>query len=368
MEDREIQKNTLTRLDLWARRVWPYILAGIAIVLLALYLLIRMAVANGSNTTTNASSQSSTTTTTSTAAVDITARHLDGIKVDPQSVALQPYAVMVETFKDARPMSGTAKANLVIEAPVEGGITRLMAVFDASTTVEKIGPVRSARPYFVELAKALNAVYAHVGGSPDALNRIAGLGDFRNLDEMANGSYFWRDTDRSAPHNVYIKTEFLLKALASKKWKTGTVASWVYEESSTGTKPGDVLKIAIPYGGDYTVNWTFDPLNDAYLRNMGGKQHFDSDGTRVMSTNVLVLLTDQRVLDDVGRLSVRTAGTGKAILYNHGFAQEAQWVRDSGSFYRIQTPDGRPVVFARGTTWIEIVTSANMMPSVKPTL
>jgi len=368
MEDQVIQKNTLTRLDQWARRVWPYILGALALVLLALYLLIRMAVADGSNPATSPVATTTGMTATSTLPVDTTARHLDGVKTDPQAVALQPYAVMVETFKDARPMSGIAKANLVIEAPVEGGITRLMAVYDASTTVDRVGPVRSARPYFVELAKALNVVYAHVGGSPDALNRIAGLMDFRNLDEMANGPYFWRATDRSAPHNVYISTDSLHKAEVAKKWKPGSVASWTYEDAATGTKSGDVTKISIPYGGDYSVNWTYDPLNDAYLRNMGGKQHNDSDGTRVMASNVLVLLTDQRVLDDVGRLSVRTAGLGKAILYSRGFAQEAQWVRDSGSFYRIQTPDGRSVVFARGTTWIEIVTNANMMPSVKPTL
>ena len=119
--------------------------------------------------------------------------------VSAEEANLQPYAVMIDNHPDARPSSGLAAANLVFEVPVEGGMTRYMAVFDATTTVDQIGPVRSARPYFVELADALGAVYAHVGGSPDGLNLITSLPKFRDLNEFWNGKYFWRSAKRDAP-------------------------------------------------------------------------------------------------------------------------------------------------------------------------
>jgi hypothetical protein len=359
-------QTAIAKLDIWVRKAWPYLLAGAVAVLGVSYALFRLAVAGPAHDNT-AKPLAVQPSTTSTGAAQETGRDLDGVIVAPAATSLQPYAVMVETMIDARPMSGIAQANLVVEAPVEGGIMRLMAVYDASTTVDKIGPVRSARPYYVEWAKSLNAVYAHVGGSPEALNRISGLADFRNLDEMANGQFFWRSKDRSAPHNAYTSTDLLHQAATDKKWQPEKFLSWTYDSVPT-IEAGDVTEISIPYGGAGNVKWKYDKAEDKYWRTMGTKPHTDSDGTQVSAKNILVVLTEQRVLDDYGRLSIRTAGLGKAIFYRNGYAQEAQWIRDAGTFIRLQTPDGRPVSFARGTTWVEIVTDAAKMPSIKPTL
>lgn len=358
-------QTAIAKLDIWVRKAWPYLLTGAVLVLGLSYFLFRFALSGPSADTSG--DLPLMPVATSTPVAPGFARDLDGVIVDASAVSLQPYAVMVETLLDARPMSGIAQANLVIEAPVEGGITRLMAVYDASSTIEKIGPVRSARPYFVEWAKSLNAVYAHVGGSPDALNRISGLMGFRNLDEMGSGQFFWRAKDRYAPHNAYTSTDLLEKAVAARKWRPEKFQSWTYDSAST-SETGDVTRISIPYGGQSNVKWTYDKAIDGYWRTMGYKTHTDSDGTAVSAKNILVILTEQRVLDDAGRLSIRTAGTGKAILFRNGYAQEAQWIRDAGTFIRVQTSDGRPVSFVRGTTWVEVVTDTDKMPSVKPTL
>ena len=149
-----------------------------------------------------------------TTARELVPRMLDGVQVPFEEAALQPFAVMVENSPDAWPLAGLAKANLVIEAPVEGSITRFLAVIDATTTVDQIGPVRSARPYFVDFANGLQAVYAHVGGSPEALSLIHVLSSFRNLDEFSSGKYFWRSSKRAMPHNTY--TELICCVLPRK--------------------------------------------------------------------------------------------------------------------------------------------------------
>ena len=129
-------------------------------------------------------------------------------EMEPPSV----FGVMVENSIEAWPLSGVEEAFLVIEAPVEAAIPRFIAFYGEDQEVEKIGPVRSARPYYVDWANEFEALYAHVGGSNAALDLIAYNGTF-DLNEFSNGNYFWRATSRFAPHNAYTSTELLQKAL-----------------------------------------------------------------------------------------------------------------------------------------------------------
>jgi hypothetical protein len=153
-------------------------------------------------------------------------RRLDGVMVPAGQDMLPPRAIMVENHPDARPLSGVAKANVVIEAPVEGGITRFLLLFDATTTVQEVGPVRSARPYYVDWADAWHAAYFHVGGSPDALQQIRQRGaSFANIDEMVLGRFFWRSLDRSAPHNAYTSKDLMDHATIEKRLRFFFLAS-----------------------------------------------------------------------------------------------------------------------------------------------
>ncbi|MFA6099330.1 MAG: DUF3048 domain-containing protein [Patescibacteria group bacterium] len=360
MEDLKLK---LTQLDpgKFLKKYWPYLAGGVILVLLASYGLFKFAIAGHNDAQANMDgSNSSTVAATSTEG--LVGRKLDGVLVKPEDAQLLPMAIMVEMHPDAMPLSGISKASLVFEAPVEGGITRLMAVFDATTTVPSVGPVRSARPYFVEWADALHAVYAHVGGSPEALNRIAGLLKLHNLDEIASGKYFWRSKGRGAPHNTYTDQQMLLSAIDSKNWQAISFATWSYDDS-TSTARGDVLSIKIPYGGSYNVEWRFDQEKDLYTRYQAGKRFADADGSVVKTRNILVLTTEQRVLDDYGRLYIRTTGSGKATLYRDGYKQDVRWSRSPSENIRIETTDGRAVAMGRGTTWIEVITQLDQVPT-----
>ena len=297
-----------------------------------------------------------TSTTATTSAM--LPRKLDGVLVPAGQEALPPRAVMVENHPDARPLSGISKASLVFEAPVEGGITRLMVLFDPTSTVEEVGPVRSARPYYVEWAQGFHASYFHVGGSPDALTLLAsGLKNITDINEFANGPFFWRDGNRFAPHNVYTNKE-LMDTITSRKVPTGTTAitSWHFADAASTTDRGDITTINVKYGGSFNVLWTYDKETGLYGRKVANVIQKDRDGTIVESENVVVIRTDQQILDSYGRLKVRTTGSGEAVAYRDGKKFPLRWSRASGEPIRFSSTDGSEYLFTRGRTWIEVTT------------
>lgn len=308
---------------------------------------------SGSDIVVNATSTEATTTASA-----LVPRKLDGVLVPVGGDALPPRAVMVENHPDARPLSGLSRANVVIEAPVEGGITRFMLLFDATTTIEEVGPVRSARPYYVEWAQGWHASYFHVGGSPDALALLtSGMKNITNIDQFYNGPYFWRDGNRFAPHNVYTKKS-LMDDIVTQKVPSSTTAvtAWHFQDAATGTDRRDVKTISVPYGGLFNVVWNFDADTGRYTRKEAGTVQKDRDGSVVMADNVVVLLTDQKILDDYGRLQVRTTGSGDAIAYRDGKKFPIRWSRASGEPIRFTSSDGSEFLFDRGQTWIEVTT------------
>lgn len=283
-------------------------------------------------------------------------RHLDGVFVPAGEEDLPVRAIMIDHQVDARPWSGVSQAQLVIEAPVEGGITRLMAFYDATTTVPMIGPVRSARPYFVDWAQGWNAMYVHVGGSNEALEKIRGLGSrFHDLNEMAYGRFFWKDRSRRAPHSTYTKSESLAEAALRTTATTSATLAWQFQDVSTST-PATVKRVSIPYGGSYSIAWVFDEKTGRYTRMIGTRAQRDAEGIAPEAVNVVVLKTDAQVLDEVGRLRLRTVGSGDTIIYRNGQKYTARWRRSAGEPIRFEGIDGTELALNRGTTWIQVTT------------
>ncbi|HEU0051079.1 MAG TPA: DUF3048 domain-containing protein [Patescibacteria group bacterium] len=293
-----------------------------------------------------------------TSTVVLVPRRLDGVLVPEGQDTYAPRAVMVENHPAARPLSGVAKANVVIESPVEGGITRFLLLFDATTTADEVGPVRSARPYFVDWARSWNANYFHVGGSPEALDKIRGLGTtFDNIDEMTNGRYYWRSTDRLAPHNAYTSSTLMTQAISEKNFSNATMPIvWHFQDVATSTKQGSISTIKILYGGSYNVTWKFDKDLNVYTRYQTGQPQLDKDGTAVQSENVIVIKTDAQVVDSEGRLKLRTVGSGDAVAYRDGNKYPLRWTRANGETLKFESTDGTEYSLDRGRTWIEVTT------------
>jgi hypothetical protein len=297
---------------------------------------------------------------TETAAPEVYRRAIDGMPLSEGTPQPRYFAVMIDNMVEARPQAGTAGASLVIEAPVEGGITRLLAVFAEDADVKRIGPVRSSRPYYIDWAQELDASYAHVGGSPEALEKLK-TAKVTNLDEYFNGRYFWRDSTRRAPHQVFTSTDLLRKAAATKEEVTSealALVAWEFRDPTpVESRPERAADIVVPFGSaTYDVTWKYDRVAGTYARYQGGSLQKDDSGQEVRANNIAVLFTSVESIDAVDRKRIRTTGEGKAVVIRDGEAVAGTWKKKSASErLNFFDADGKPVAFDAGKTWIEIV-------------
>ncbi len=272
------------------------------------------------------------------------------------------YAAPIDNHLDARPVSGVSKAVLVYEAPVEGDITRLLAVFERGSEIAEIGPVRSARPYFLDWVAELGpSLFLHFGGSPEALSRIASTPFLREVDEdgMGNaGDRYWRDTSRDMPHNAYTSTDDVEKMFAARTGESRTVSAWLMApDPDIGVRGvGEAFTVPLSKSANYQPEWRYDRERNVYVRHIRGIQEFDRQKNPLEAKNVIVMETTVKVLDDIGRLRVATDGTGKATVYHNGEKIDATWRNDAGGApVRFYGSDGLELALTNGSVWIEVV-------------
>lgn len=280
----------------------------------------------------------------------------------------RPVMVMVNNFASARPQSGLSQADILMEVLAEGDITRLVAIFQSRTFQEPIGPVRSIRPYFIDIGKSFHALQVHAGGSPDAYAMLEEQG-IEELDEITNaGPYFWRESFRKAPHNLYTSLP-KLQAGAEKKgyaWTAGAAEALpAYSFGSAGAGAVEVMGSAAAHGPkvdvtflnkNYVVSYGYDEQKRLYQRYINGNKHIDlNNEQQLTAANLVVLGTDHKVLDNVGRLEVRLTGTGPALLFVKGQVKQVQWKRERADDL-IRLFDGsQEVAFQPGQTHMMIV-------------
>jgi hypothetical protein len=289
-------------------------------------------------------------------------RHpLTGVRLEEPAERPQVYGVMVDHSQDAWPQNGVDQAFLVIEAPVEAGIPRLLAFFSSDKQVDKIGPIRSARPYFVDWNNELDALYVHVGGSDAALEQISLDGTF-DLNQFWNGNVFWRATDRFAPHNTYTSTDLLASAVA--KFRAASKApflvygSWKFQDPPA-LRPETGVGVMIDYFPTvYRATWKYQPDTNQYRRLQSGLPFAMQNGAVIEAANVAVMVTGIKVIDQVGRREIKTIGEGDAFVFRDGEMIAAKWKKPSQSErLRFYNENGEEILWNPGQTWIEVVDS-----------
>ncbi|MDA8211213.1 MAG: DUF3048 domain-containing protein [Clostridia bacterium] len=283
---------------------------------------------------------------------------LTGITVEKVNLEQRPLAVMVENSPPARPQSGLDKADIVYEVLAEGGITRFMAIFYGGDTGE-VGPVRSARPYFLARALEYDALYVHSGGSPEALAQIKEL-RIADLDQFGNNYPFWRSRDRKAPHNLYGDTRKMRKVAQKKRpdWKAGVPAFAFLEKGQENPDGLPVNSLTINYANKASqVKYEYNPSDQQYYRSNGGKAHKDAvTGNRLTATNIIVQFTGTKVIDGEGRRKVSMVGTGKGFLFTGGQRYQIEWAKDNlRSATRYKFAGGKEMFLNPGRTWIQVV-------------
>jgi len=270
----------------------------------------------------------------------------------------RPVAVMINNFAKARPQSGLTHADVVWEVLAEGGITRLIAVFQSESFGDPIGPIRSIRPYLIDLAESYQAVIVHAGASNDAY-AILQRQRKHHLDEITNaGGYFWRDKARKAPHNLYSSLDKLREGADKKGYDTAVpIPQLTFMDEPAAPAGGiDASSVELTFlMKDYKVSYAYDAERKVYLRSINGKPHTDlTGGEQLSAANLAVLGAGHQVLDDVGRLAVDLESGGPAKLIRLGKAVDAEWRRGPDGTIRLYA-DGQELPLVPGKTYYHVV-------------
>lgn len=275
------------------------------------------------------------------------------------NVDRHPLAVMVENHPDARPQSGLTNASIVFEALTEGGITRFMALYSPFDTSE-IGPVRSARSFYVDWAEGFNAYYAHAGGAMDALLKITKDGV---MDLPHTNGYFERKSYKqvASEHTLYTSTKNLYD-LAKKNGfsEVASYTSWKYQDELPVSDRGNQGSVSINYGDSYQVEWKYNREKNIYERYLAGVKHTDrKNNEQIVANNIVIITVVRAPLQLPGAKATyefTTLGRGKAVVVNNGKKQEGEWKKsDSKSQIIFSNPDGVEYKLNSGKTWVEVI-------------
>lgn len=294
------------------------------------------------------------------------------IKIVDEDSNERPLAVMIDNNVGYDTHAGLQDSYINYEIIVEGGYTRIMALFK-DRDVSLIGPVRSSRHYFLDYALESDAIYAHYGWSTFAENDIKTLG-VNNINGLTADSAYWRDKKIAAPHNVFTSTETLYKYAESKNYDTKT-DDWKllnyspdeinFKGPKKDKKTGEVSddprivanSLSLKYSNNQTTSYTYDSENKYYLRFMDGKQHLDKTTRQQLHyKNIIIEKVENYDLDSYGRQDLETVGDGEGYYITNGYALPITWQkenRDSKTIYKYL--DGSKVVVNDGNTFIQII-------------
>lgn len=273
----------------------------------------------------------------------------------------RPIAVMIDNHQDAWPQAGLNKAYMVYEIVVEGGETRLMALFKGAD-VSKIGPVRSSRHYFLDYAMENDAIYAHFGWSPQAESDIKRF-SINNINGLIESSKtFWRVSDKYSPHNAVTSTKALLEVAQAKKYRTTSDVKSVlnYTTDEVKLEEGqEALSVTIPHSTLQTVRYEYDAENKIYKRYARNKAQKDWDtGDAITTKNIIITFCDNYTLDDSenkGRQGLYNIGTFDGYYITNGKAIKikcTKTARDVKTVYK--DLNGNEIKVNDGNTFVNI--------------
>ena len=294
---------------------------------------------------------------------------LTGLPMEPEYEQNRPVAVMLNNLKKAQPQLGVSMADIIYEVPAEGGITRMLGVYQTLDGVGNLGSIRSARPYYIELAMGHDALYVHAGGSPEAYQNLKSW----KVDYIdgVNGSasqsaVFWRDPERKKnkgyEHSLLASGETIQNFWDNSKYPKTHQDDYSYpqtftDDPLTGGTAAEHIKLY--YTSYKTGLFDYDAETGKYLVSQYQVPYVDGNtGEQVSAVNLLLLETNISVIsgDKEGRLKVRTTGEGDGLLCRNGQSVPIHWSRaDRNSPFVYTTADGQPLALGRGNSYVCIM-------------
>jgi len=269
----------------------------------------------------------------------------------------QVIAVMINNEPGAIPQSSLNQAEYLYEALIEGGATRIMAIYH-HTYPKKVGPIRSARPYFMQIAKSLKAYFVHCGGSPQAY-RLFKQNFIPHIDAIyTGGGIFYRTSDRKAPHNLYSSMEKLITFFDKKGYMMQkTYKTYPLTDNVINKWDSENSKVKITFSGWYYITYEYDAQKKVYKRFIKEKPHLDKEtGVQLTAKNVVILFAHYGTIknDDKGRQEVDFS-KGKGYVLQMGKTIPITYEFDMENSFTLKDENGQEIKLLKGNTWFEIV-------------
>ncbi len=301
-----------------------------------------------------------TTTTTAPAATSTTTpapiAPLTGLP-DPGGAALHRPAltVKIENTPEAMPQWGVSQADVVYEEIVNGGITRLAAVFN-SQAPGKVGPVRSVRPTDTQVVYPLGGIFAFSGGAPYAIASIQ-TAPVKLVDESSAGNAMFRDPNRYPPHNLYARAPQLF---AFGGTPTPPPALFTYRSAGQAATGPAVARVVVPFPSIYAVTWTWDATTRSWDRTLFGQPDVTGTGQRESPKNVVVM--EVTYVNGVGTFTsyADLQGSGPVTVFTDGHEERGTWSRgpSKSDVITYDGANGKPIALTPGQTWVELLDNA----------
>lgn len=279
----------------------------------------------------------------------------------------RPIAVMIDNDSDAsRPQIGLEDAYLLYEIIVEGGSSRIMALFK-NYDIEKIGPVRSSRHYFLDYALENEAIYTHAGWSPQAQRDIPRLG-VNNINGItgSDGVNFWRDyTYDKTWHNLYTSTAKLSEYAKNSRGYSMEAGGSPIKFAKKDTPPeGDLCnEVSFAYSNMYRVSYTYNSESGMYERSINSAPHSSQTGNQLSAKNIIVYNVSNYDINDgqnKGRQELSNIGSGEGWYISMGKAEKITWSKSARDAKTVYTKaDGTALEVNPGITYIQIIPRGN---------
>ena len=290
----------------------------------------------------------------------------------------RPIAVMIPNNKPAMPQYGLSKASVIYEAPVEGRITRLMAVVEDFDELDRIGPVRSSRDYFIYVAMGYEAIYCNWGLARPYVEELINRPNYYNVSASVAGIHNPADEafgrvnrpGYATEFTGYLKIDGLFKAVERLEY------DWVYdwnhvpqflfaaEDVIADYADNDTAILIYPGGisggnsggyGAYHPYFEYHEGDHLYYRYQDGNKQIDEyNNEQLTVSNVVFQYCHGEVRDDHDYLAFGVHGEGDALVFTNGKVIKGRWMRYDGDFSpaKFYDEEGNEIIFNQGKTWI----------------
>lgn len=285
----------------------------------------------------------------------------------------RPFAVCVDNYAGAWPQYGTSKADIIYEIETEGGITRLLCVYADAREIATIGPVRSLRDQFLEVAGPLDAVVVHIGTSIYADEAIA-RHDYATLDAGVYGSTVWTDTERlesyASEHCKFTGGEAIQKGMGTARLETmSSVEQPAFNfapAGQTATPGGGAATLvnyifSTQYSGYYDGDFRYNEASGKYLKYQHGEAQKDAgaNNEQLSFTNVFLLFADISRRGTTELVEVDYAAGGTGYYFSEGRYEQITWAKSEFAlgFEFTVLSTGEPLEVNHGNSHVGIVNS-----------